>query len=90
MKGRLQSILRTEDNAGNEETNTITKSGELAIQEEEFNFLDYWWIFLVLLIILLIVVIILLSRKKKGEEPTAEAEEEEGRGEAIEEAPSEE
>ncbi|MCK5292011.1 MAG: hypothetical protein KAR39_08360 [Thermoplasmata archaeon] len=81
-------IVRAEDAAGNEETNTVTKSAELAEQEEEFNFLDYWWIFLVLIIVLLIVVIILLSRKKKEEEPPVEAKpesempEEEEQGEA--------
>ena len=81
-------IVRAEDAAGNEEENTVTKSGQLAVLEEEFNFLDYWWIFLVIIIILLMVVIILLSRKKKGEEPTVEAEEEEVEEDAEEESPS--
>ena len=69
-------IVRAEDNAGNEETNTVTKSAELAEQEEEFNFLDYWWIFLIIIIILLVVVIALLARRKKPEEPVETPEEE--------------
>jgi predicted GH43/DUF377 family glycosyl hydrolase len=71
-------VVRAEDNAGNEETNTVTKSGELGPQEEEeFNFLDYWWIFLIIIIILLLVVIALMARKKRPEEPEEAPEEEE-------------
>jgi hypothetical protein len=62
-------IVRAEDAAGNEEENTVAKSGQLAELEDEFNFLDYWWIFLIIVIILLLVVIALLARKKKPEEP---------------------
>lgn len=80
-------IVRAEDEAGNEETNTVTKSGELSLQEEEFNFLDYWWIFLVIIIILLLVVIALLARKKKVEEPEEVAEVDEVE-EAVEEEPA--
>ncbi len=80
-------IVRAEDNAGNEESNTVTKSGELTVQEEEFNFLDYWWIFLLIIIVLLVVVIALLARKKKPEEPVEAVEEEEEVEEEVVEEP---
>jgi hypothetical protein len=69
-------IVRAEDGAGNEETNNVVKSGELAVLGEGLDLLDYWWIFLVIIIILLLVVIAILSRKKKEEEPSTETKEE--------------
>ena len=76
-------IVRAEDNAGNEETNTVTKTAELALLDEGFDFLDYWWIILIVVIVLLLVVIALLARRRKGEEPVKEEEE-------VEEVPTEE
>ena len=80
-------IVRAEDNAGNEETNTVTKTAELALLDEGFDFLDYWWIILIVVIVLLLVVIALLARKKKVEEPVEAAEVEEVE-EAVEEEPA--
>ncbi|MCK4443017.1 MAG: fibronectin type III domain-containing protein, partial [Thermoplasmata archaeon] len=83
-------IVRAEDNAGNEETNTVTKTGELEVQEEEFNFLDYWWIFLVVIIILLVAIILLLARRARQEEPIKTPEQEEIKEESTEEMQNEE
>jgi flagellar biosynthesis/type III secretory pathway M-ring protein FliF/YscJ len=80
-------VVRAEDNAGNEEANTVTKSAELAVLEKPFDFLDYWWIFLIIIIILLLVVIALLARRRKGEEPVETPTEVE---EGIEEESTEE
>ncbi len=80
-------IVRAEDNAGNEEANTVIKSAELAVLEKPFDFLDYWWIFLVIIIVLLLAVIALLGRRRKGEEPveTPTEVEEEVEEESMEE-----
>lgn len=69
-------IVRAEDNAGNEEANSETRSGELKVLEKPFDLMDYWWLVLVIIIILLLVVIIaLLAKRRKKEEPVEEEEE---------------
>jgi hypothetical protein len=83
-------VVRAEDSAGNEETNTVTKTAELEVLEEGFDFLDYWWIILIVIIVLLMVVIALLARKKKVEEPVEAAEVEEVAEEPTEESSVEE
>jgi hypothetical protein len=71
-------IVRAEDNAGNEETNTVSKHAQLSVQEDEFDIMNYWWIFLVIVIIILLVVIIaLLAKRGKKEEPVEKAEQKE-------------
>lgn len=66
--------VRAEDGAGNEETNTISLSGELAV-EDVFDLLDYWWLLLLIIIIIVaLIAAVLAKRRKKEEEPTVEEE----------------
>jgi predicted GH43/DUF377 family glycosyl hydrolase len=68
-------IVRAEDAAGNEETNTITKSAKPKGQAGEFSLFDFWWIFLVIIIVLLVVVIILTAGRKQKQVPVETAPE---------------
>jgi hypothetical protein len=79
-------LVRAEDDAGNREANTISKSAEIAVEEKPFDLFEYLWIILLIVIIALIAAIAVLARKKKEEEPVEVAEVEEME-EAVEEEP---
>lgn len=82
-------LVRAEDNAGNRETNTISKSAEIAVKEEPFDLFEYLWIILLIVIIVLIAAIAVLAKKKKAE-PIKEPVMEEMDEEAVEETTEEE
>lgn len=65
--------VRAEDGAGNEETNTVSLSGELA-EEEIFDLLDWWWLLLLIIIIIVVLIAALLVKRRKEEEPVVEEE----------------
>jgi hypothetical protein len=86
-------VVRAEDAAGNEETNTMTKSAFLKSEDKAdggpLGVDEFWWIILVVIIILLAIIIaVLLARRgKKGDSVEDRAEEPE---KAVEGKPPEE
>jgi predicted GH43/DUF377 family glycosyl hydrolase len=79
-------IVRAEDGAGNEESNTVTKSTSLTVP---LNFLDYWWLILIIVVAVVgAVLAVLLAKRRRKKEPVQETEE--SLEQAEEEAPPEE
>ncbi len=75
--GTYYFVVRAQDSAGNEETNTVTKSTSLRMPEKPFNLLDYWWLFLIIAVVVVAVVLaVVLARRRKKEVPIEKDEEE--------------
>lgn len=64
-------IVRAEDGAGNEETNSVVKSGQLEVIDD-FDILDYWWLLLIIIIVLLAAILAVMAKRRKKEEPEEE------------------
>jgi hypothetical protein len=83
-------IVRAEDDAGNMETNTISKPGELEVKEKPFDLFEYLWMILLIIIVVLLVALALLARKKKEEQLELKEEKEDIEEEKDEETVDEE
>ncbi len=85
-------IVRAVDAVGNEETNSVMKSGSLKVLavQEEFDFMAYWWVILIVIMVLLAVIIAFSVKRRKKEEPIDKVDDEDVVEEAVfEKTPSE-